>query len=235
MDDSINIRIKASRYLAVLHPVSFGFSKTLLLFAKMYHPAKLVAIFLFVQKMASAQVDLGSMESWGFNGVSSDDITLMSEKKMMIKNLEYTGEGPAAWFMVGKEEDDYTKEFTDLDGVIIPDENGGCDRLGRYRGDDIELTLPGNMKFTDYDYLSIYCIRFSHNFGYVPIKKGITFAQPVVANATVPAGNAAAAVGAAVTAAPQADNVEDDVPAECDQEPERRGGSPGVEEEEEDE
>lgn len=38
------------------------------------------------------------------------------------------------------------------------------------------------MKFTDYDYLSIYCIRFSHNFGYVPIKKGITFAQPVVAN-----------------------------------------------------
>lgn len=30
----------------------------------MYHPAKLVAIFLFVQKMASAQVDLGSMESW---------------------------------------------------------------------------------------------------------------------------------------------------------------------------
>lgn len=54
-----------------------------------------------------------------------------------------------------------------------------CDRLGRYRGDDIELTLPTGMKFTDYDYLSIYCIRFSHNFGYIPIKKGIKFAAPV--------------------------------------------------------
>lgn len=31
--------------------------------------------------------------------------------------------------MVGKEEDDYTKEFTDLDGVIIPDENGGQVKL----------------------------------------------------------------------------------------------------------
>lgn len=33
--------------------------------------------------------------------------------------------GPAAWFMVGKDDDQFTVEFTDLDGVIIPDENGG--------------------------------------------------------------------------------------------------------------
>jgi len=67
------------------------------------------------------------MESWGFNDVSSDDVMLMSDKKMKIKDLSYTGTGPAAWFMVGKDSDDYTEEFTDLDGVIIPDENGGFD------------------------------------------------------------------------------------------------------------
>jgi hypothetical protein len=27
--------------------------------------------------------------------------------------------------MVGKDSDDYNEEFTDLDGVIIPDESGG--------------------------------------------------------------------------------------------------------------
>jgi len=79
----------------------------------------------FLIALGTSQIDLGSMESWGFNGVSSDDVTLLSNQKIKIEDLRYTGEGPAAWFMIGKDEDDYNQEFTDLDGVIIPDENGG--------------------------------------------------------------------------------------------------------------
>jgi len=33
------------------------------------------------------------------------------------------------------------------------------------------LTLPKGMKFTDYDYLAIYCTRFNHNFGFVQLKR----------------------------------------------------------------
>jgi hypothetical protein len=90
----------------------------------MFHPLKLLAlIFLFIN-LGNAEVELGEMESWGFNGVKSGEVSLMSEKKMKIKDLDYSGSGPAAWFMVGKDDDTYTEEFTNLDGVIIPDENG---------------------------------------------------------------------------------------------------------------
>jgi hypothetical protein len=80
---------------------------------------------LLLVHLGCGQVSLGPMESWGFNDVSSEEVMLMSNKKMKIKELSYTGQGPAAWFMVGKDPDNYNEEFTDLDGVIIPDENGG--------------------------------------------------------------------------------------------------------------
>lgn len=54
---------------------------------------KLLLLILFFIKCGQAEVDLGSMESWGFNGVSSDDVVLMSEKKMKINNLVYSGQG----------------------------------------------------------------------------------------------------------------------------------------------
>lgn len=43
------------------------------------------------------------------------------------------------------------------------------------------------MKFTDYDYLAIYCTRFNHNFGYVQLKKnGVApvFDQPAADTAS---------------------------------------------------
>ncbi len=71
------------------------------------------------------QMDLGKLETWdNFNDVDSEMITIMSPKHLMIRKFEYNGDGPAAWFMVGKYKDDFAEEFADLDGVIIPDEEG---------------------------------------------------------------------------------------------------------------
>lgn len=85
-----------------------------------------------------------------------------------------------------------------------------CDRLGEYKGEDIMITLPGDMKFTDYDYFTVYCIRFSHNFGYVRIPQE---AQTYQFNST-----AALPIAPASTPTPLVD---------CDQEPEARGENCG--------
>jgi len=175
----------------------------------MEHLKFLAWLLLFLAGNCNGQVDLGKMETWdNFNDVDSDMITMMRPNQLMIRKFEYNGDGPAAWFMVGKEEDDYNQEFANMDGTIIPDEEGSCDRLGRYDGEDIMLTLPGDMKFTDYDYISVYCIRFSHNFGYIRLRRDAVFnsTQPVVLDQVAGASGS--------TEKPL---------AECDQEPEPRG------------
>lgn len=49
-----------------------------------------------------------------------------------------------------------------------------CDRLQRYKSENVVLTLPKGMNFTDYDYLAIYCTRFNHNFGFVQLKRDVS-------------------------------------------------------------
>lgn len=85
-----------------------------------------VLVVLTVSLPASyAGMMLGKLETWdNFNDVESDMIEMMSPNQVMIRKFEYNGDGPAAWFMVGKEKDDYNEEFANLDGVIIPDEEG---------------------------------------------------------------------------------------------------------------
>lgn len=49
----------------------------------------------------------------------------MDETTIQINGLTYDGEGPGSWFVAGKG-DDYTKEFVDLDGIVVPDEKNRC-------------------------------------------------------------------------------------------------------------
>ncbi|OXA48443.1 Protein Skeletor, isoforms D/E [Folsomia candida] len=117
--------------------------------------------------------------------------------------------GPAAWFMVGKEKDGYTEERVELDGLIIPNEKGSCDILGAYDDENITLTIPKGMKFTDYSYLSVYCIENNHNFGYFRIKDEYAFTTPApILLVNVTTGE--------ITQ--QRDLSEDDAPENCDQE-----------------
>lgn len=78
-----------------------------------------------IPSLALAEIKLGGMESWGFNGVRSGMVSLMSPNKLKIRRLDYTGEGPAVWFMVGQEDEPYNEEFAELVGTIIPDDTGG--------------------------------------------------------------------------------------------------------------
>lgn len=42
-----------------------------------------------------------------------------------------------------------------------------------YEGEDIELQLPNDLTVYDIDWLSIYCVKYSHNFGHVMIPKDL--------------------------------------------------------------
>ncbi|ODN06080.1 Protein Skeletor, isoforms B/C [Orchesella cincta] len=140
-------------------------------------------LLLFVASLSVvfAEVKLGGMESWGFNGVRSGMVSMMSPSKLKIRGFDYSGEGPAVWFMVGKEDDPYNEEFAELKGTIIADENGSCDKLARYRNENIMLTTPEGMNFTDFDYLAVFCTRFNHNFGFIELKRDAQFGQDEIA------------------------------------------------------
>lgn len=45
--------------------------------------------------------------------------------------------------------------------------------LRSYEGEDLELQLPGNLTVYDIDWLAVWCIKFSHNFGHVMIPKDL--------------------------------------------------------------
>ena len=49
---------------------------------------------------------------------------------------------------------------------------------------DIILTLDENMKFSDYDYLSLYCADYNHNFGDIAIPDNLNL-PPYVEDLTV--------------------------------------------------
>jgi hypothetical protein len=102
--------------------------------------------------------------------VSSGAVIIKNSRTILIKNFNYDGAGPDAYFLVGKGE-------PNAKGRKIPDENGSYDVLQGYENQDIELLLPADLTWKDVDYLSVYCIAFKHNFGYVQIPKNIQFQE----------------------------------------------------------
>ncbi|CAG7823504.1 unnamed protein product [Allacma fusca] len=113
-------------------------------------------------------VTIGSFRGY-VHSVDSSDAIILDDKTLEIPDFSYDGEGPASWFVVGQD-GDYTQEFVDLpDITVIPDENESCNGLKRYNGQTLRLTLPGKLKMSDISYVSLYCLRFNHNFGYLVI------------------------------------------------------------------
>lgn len=89
-----------------------------------------------------------------------------NEKQFVIEKLTYDGNGPDAFFYVGKGE----KPLGDNKGYKVPDENNIVDKiLRRYEEKDVCITLPDDMTIRDIDYISLYCIAFSEVFGIVNI------------------------------------------------------------------
>ncbi|KAK8745431.1 hypothetical protein OTU49_000186, partial [Cherax quadricarinatus] len=99
------------------------------------------------------------------HGLRSGNISILDARTFYIPNLHYDGQGPDAYFWVGKG----TKP--DPKGQKIPNEMGSLEVLRAYEGEDIELQLPENLTVYDIDYLGVWCVTFKHNFGHVQIPR----------------------------------------------------------------
>nr|XP_037274844.1 protein Skeletor, isoforms B/C-like [Rhipicephalus microplus] len=100
------------------------------------------------------------MKAHGFSG----DVYAASENSIVIRNLNYDGNGPAAYFWGGFNSD------LDNNGEQLPDENGSMNVLKGYQNAEVHLRLP--KKITDYKSIGIYCKKFAADFGNVKIPAG---------------------------------------------------------------
>ena len=78
------------------------------------------------------------------------------KKPSKSRTFDYDGLQPGTYFWVG--------EGTPSDkGSKVPDEHDFTWHLHEYSGQTIEITLPGDIKVYDIDFLSIWCKLCAHN------------------------------------------------------------------------
>jgi hypothetical protein len=132
---------------------------------------KTFASLLLLVAVAAAQDDgvlIGELKTKQ-HGVKGK-VFAVDEKTILIKNFEYDGAGPDAFFWVG------TSEAPGNEGYILAhpfagkfykyDDDSAPILKERFDGtEDIKLTLPEDLNVTDLKWFSVWCRLFSVNFG----------------------------------------------------------------------
>jgi len=127
--------------------------------------------------MAFNNVGLGSSSSPRLKKVGSlkpiehgvkGDVYVVDGRTLLIKNFNYDGQAPDAYFYVGSG----TKPSSR--GYKLPDENGSLKPLGRYRKKDVMLTLPNNVELDQIQWISVWCKAYNVDFGNLILTRPIT-------------------------------------------------------------
>ncbi|KAJ6639397.1 Protein Skeletor, isoforms B/C [Pseudolycoriella hygida] len=106
------------------------------------------------------------------HGVSGD-VYAVDSRTIFLKNFNYDGEGPAAYFYVS------TGRRPSLEGAVrVRDERGNTGVLKRYRNRDVTLSLPEGKTLRDVKWFFLWCDDFSVNFGDIAIPKTLNFPRP---------------------------------------------------------
>ncbi|XP_041786217.1 protein Skeletor, isoforms B/C isoform X1 [Anopheles merus] len=106
------------------------------------------------------------------HGVSGS-VYAVDARTLFLKNFNYDGEGPAAYFYVGN-----TRAPNNKGAHRLRDERGRAGVLRRYRNEDITLSLPEGKTLRDIRWFSVWCDDFSVNFGDVQIRNDLDFPRP---------------------------------------------------------
>ena len=66
--------------------------------------------------------------------------------------------------------------------MLFADPNGVSEvpKMQKMKNKDILLTLPGTLKLRDINWLSVWCVRFTVNYGEVYIPKDLEIPEKVV-------------------------------------------------------
>jgi len=109
--------------------------------------------------------DLSSLQ----HGVSGE-VYAAEDNTIVLENFKYDGAGPDAFFWVGtdgspKSNNEDKTHILDPSGVVFAYRDNSAPKLGRYDGEKITLKMPANMKVGDFKWISVWCRRFSIDFG----------------------------------------------------------------------
>uniref|UniRef100_A0AAG5CXG1 Protein Skeletor n=1 Tax=Anopheles atroparvus TaxID=41427 RepID=A0AAG5CXG1_ANOAO len=106
------------------------------------------------------------------HGVSGS-VYAVDARTIFLKNFNYDGEGPTAYFYVGN-----TRAPTNKGAHRLRDERGRAGVLRKYRNEDITLSLPEGKTLRDLRWFSVWCDDFATNFGDVQIRNDLDFPRP---------------------------------------------------------
>jgi len=137
------------------------------------------SMLMFAVVASVANLAIGELLIGDFKTLQHDvsgKIYAKDEKTLVIYNFKYDGNGPDAFFWIGKTG---TPKNTDEASTYILGEkknyayrDDAAPVLGAYDGQDITLTLPDGWKMNDIKWISVWCRKFSVNFGELVIPEG---------------------------------------------------------------
>lgn len=84
------------------------------------------------------------------------EVFAVDSRTLFIKNFNYDGEGPAAYFYVGN-----TRAPSNEGAWRLRDERGNAGVIKRYRNKDITLSLPEGKTLRDITWFSVWCDEFA--------------------------------------------------------------------------
>ncbi|XP_039275377.1 uncharacterized protein LOC111044628 isoform X6 [Nilaparvata lugens] len=113
---------------------------------------------------------LGPLSS--FHHAVSGNVFAVDARTIHIRDFNYDGEGPAAYFYAGN------SKAPGSSGFRIADERGQLNPLKKYRKRHVTITLPEGKTLHHIKWLSIWCEEFAVNFGDVKIPKNLDVPKP---------------------------------------------------------
>merc|ERR1711994_550496 len=82
-----------------------------------------------------------------------------------IRNFKYDGKGPDVYFYVGKKGTEIKN--ANIDGIRLPYPENSDQKLGEFNGETIKINLPKEIRFDEIGWLSVWCRKFSVDFGHL--------------------------------------------------------------------
>jgi len=121
--------------------------------------------------VAAEKVKIGDIQT--FHHAVSGELWALDDNKLMVKNFNYDGTGPDAFFWVGTEgtpKNPLDESKTAIlahpfEGVHYEYRNDAAPILGAASNEQVMLSLPPNMKVSDLKWLSVWCRKFTVDFG----------------------------------------------------------------------
>jgi len=114
-----------------------------------------------VEAQQAREVFLGEIPTRS-HGVSGQ-VYAIGDRTIAVRNLNYDGQAPDAYFWIG------SNEKPDVLGIIVPDEKGSTKPLKGYRNANVVLQLPAGKTLRNIKYFGLWCRAFQENFGHIPI------------------------------------------------------------------